>query len=325
MALGVDYTSTGLISSIKRRISLPDAQNLYTPTELVAFMGDELSSTVEPLIHSVQQEYWVVRQDVPLIPNQTNYLLPVRGIINGLRLITLVDNADNEIMFSRLQPEYVASAYNWLSPYTTATLMGFVFEDDHIVIFPKTVVQNPTMSVRFRYERQPSQLCQTTEAAQILSILGNVVTVTPYPTDWTATANLLFDIIKGTPNFISKGDDLTITLFDPILMQLTFAALPATVVVGDWVSVANTSPIPQIPYQLFPYLAQAVAVKCLEGLADLEPLEQAQKKMGLMKEDLLKMLQPRDIGNVQTVVNRGGLFENGAWYGWGTGNPGIGW
>lgn len=321
--MAIDYTVDSFIASVKRRIALPNAQNLYTDDELIAMGGDELSSTIEPLVHSVQQEYWVVRQDVPIVQGQTNYVLPIRGIMNGLRLITLVDSADNEIQFTRLQPEYVASAYNWLAPYTTATLTGFVFEDDHLVIFPKSVVTNPTMSVRFRYERAPNQLCSVPEAAHITLIVGNVVTVNNIPSDWTTS--LLFDIIKGTPVFVSKGDDLVITALNVLTNEITFAALPATVVVGDWVSEANTSPIPQMPYQLFPYLAQAVATKCLEGLSDLEPLKAAQQKLGLMKEDLLKMMQPRDEGNVQTVVNRGGLFENGAYYGWGTGAPGIGW
>lgn len=319
---GVDYTVNSILASIKRRITLPDAQNLYSPDDLIAFMGDELSSNIEPLVHSVQQEYWVERQDILLVQGQTNYLIPVRGIVNGLRLITLVDNAGNEIEFPLLRPEYTASAYSWLSPYTTAVLCGFTMEDDHIVVFPKTVVNNPTMSVRFRFERQPSQLCATEAAGQITNVSGNVVTVNNIPPEWTTST--VFDIIKGSPAFVSRGDDLTITSLDPILLTITFNALPSTVIVGDWVSVANTSPIPQIPYQMFPYLAQSVATKCLEGLADLEPLDVAQKKLGLMKEDILKMMQPRDMGNVQTVVNRSGLFENGSYWGWGGQSTGVG-
>jgi hypothetical protein len=321
---GVDYTtdatSTGLVASVKRRIALPDAQNLYSPDDIIAFMGDELSSTIEPLIHSVQQEYWVMKVDVALVQNQTNYTLPIRGIVNGLRLLTLVDPNGNEIEFPLLRPENTASTYNWLSPYSTSTLYGFTMEDDHIVVFPQQVVSNPVMSVRFRYERMPSQLVSTDQAAQVTAILGNVVTVNNIPTDWTTS--LLFDIIKGQPAFPSKGDDLTITNINTGLSQITFSALPSTVVIGDWISVAGTSPIPQIPYQMFPYLAQCVATKCLEGLADTQVLQAAQQKVGLMKEDLLKMLQPRDMGNVQTVINRGGLFDSGQFWGW---SGGIYW
>lgn len=317
---GVDYTTTSLVANIKRRITLPDAQNLYSDADLIAFAGDELSSSIEPIVHSVQQEYWVVQTDVPLVQNQTNYTIPVRGITNGLRLITLVDSANNEIMFPLLRPENTASSYNWLSPYSTATLCGFTLQDDHIVMFPQTIVTNPTMSVRFRFERQPNQLCATTDAAQITSITGNIATVNTIPSDWTTS--LTFDIIKGTITFVSKGDDLTITGLDTGTSQITFTnAIPSTVVVGDWIAVAGTSPIAQIPYQMFPYLAQCVAVLALAGLGDTQSLADAKNTQKMMKEDVLKLLQPRDMGNVQTVVNRGGLFESGSYWGW----TGGGW
>jgi len=185
---GIDYTVEGLIASIKRRITLPDAQNLYTQDDLISFMGDEMSSTIEPLIHSVQQDYWVARVDVPLVQNQEKYTLPIRGIVNGLRLLTLVDPSGNEIEFPLLRPENTASTYNWLSPYSTSTLYGFYMEDDHVVVFPKQVVSNPVMSFRFRFERMPNQLCATSEAAQITSLVGgNVVGVDKIPTDWTTS------------------------------------------------------------------------------------------------------------------------------------------
>jgi len=318
--MAVDYTTDALIANIKRRVTLPDAQNLFTPADLIAFASDELSSTIEPLVHSVQQEYWVVRQDIPLVMNQTNYLIPVRGIANGLRLITLLDMGGNEIIFPLLRPEMTASAYNWLSPYSTATLCGFELEDDHIVVFPSSVVTNPTMSVRFRFERQPSILCATTEAAQITAIAGNVATVNNIPSDWLVTDK--FDIIKGSIAFVSRGDDLTVTNLNVGTSQITFTnPIPSTVVVGDWISEANTSPIAQIPFQMFPYLAQSVAVLVLAALGDSQALTDAKNLKAQMKEDVLKLLQPRDMGNVQTVVNKGGLFESGSYWGW----TGGGW
>jgi hypothetical protein len=316
--MAIDYTTDGLVSSIKRRVTLPDAQNLYTADDLIAFASDELSSTIVPLVHSVQQEYWVVRQDIPMVINQLNYTIPVRGVSNGLRLLTLVDPNGNELQFNLLRPEYTASTYNWLSPYTTSTLYGFNMEDDHIVVFPRTFVTNPSLSLRFRFERQPNQLCATTDAAQITVIAGNLVTVSSVPSTWTTT--MVFDLIKGTPAFISKGDDLAVTTLDVGLSQITFSALPSTAAVGDWISIAGTSPIPQIPFQMFPYLAQTVAVKCLEGMADMEPYNAAVQTRERMKEDLLKLMQPRDMGNVQTIVNRGGLFDAGQFWGWNGGN-----
>jgi hypothetical protein len=315
---GNDYTTNGLLGSIKRRITLPDAQNLFSPDDLIAFMGDELSSTIVPLVHSVQQEFWVTKVDVPLVINQTNYTIPIRGAANGLRLVTLLDQNQNEIDYPLLRPEMTASSYNWLSPFSTSTLYGFYMEGDHIVMFPNSVVTNPVNTVRFRIERQPSQLCSISNAAQVVGISGNVATVNNIPSDWTTS--LLFDIQNGQPQFQPKGDDLVVTNISVGLMQITFSALPSNVVIGDWITVQNTAVIPQIPYQMFPFLAQLVANLCMAGMADSEPYQDGKKKEAQMKEDLLKLLQPRDMGNVQTVVNRGGLFDNGQFWGWGSGN-----
>lgn len=316
---GLDYTTTGLIANVKRRITLPDAQNLYSPDDLIAFMGDELSGTIVPLVHSVQQEYWVQQINIPLVQNQTNYTIPIRGAANGLRLVTLVDNNGNEIDYPMLRPENTASSYNWLSPYSTSTLYGFYMEGDHIVMFPNSVVTNPVNTIRFRIERQPSQLCATSEAAQIVAISGQLVTVSAIPSDWTTS--LLYDIQNGQPQFQPKLDDAAVSNLNFSTSVITFTtALPSNLAIGDWIAVANTAPIPQIPYQMFPYLAQCVAGLALAGLADQGPYEESKQKLMLMKEDLLKLLQPRDMGNVQTVVNRGGLFDNGQFWGWGSGN-----
>jgi hypothetical protein len=315
-----NYTTDTLVASIQRRITLPDAQNLYGPDDLIAFASEEMSSTVMPLVHSCQQEFWVTVQDIQLVNNQQNYTIPVRGLANGLRLVTLLDPMNNEIEFPLLRPEYTASTYNWLSPYSTSTLYGFYMEDDHIVMFPQQVVNNPTDSVRFRFERMPNDLCSTGEAGQILSINSNTVTLGNITTDWDTTDT--FDIIKGTPAFISRGDDLTVTNVNFGASQITFTALPSTVAIGDWVSIAHTSPIPQMPYQLFPFLAQCAAVLALQGLGDSQALQAAMQTKNMMAQDIMKMLQPRDMGNVQTVINRGGLFDSGQFWGW---SGGIYW
>lgn len=314
---GPDYTVTRLISSIKRRITLPDAQNLYSDDDLIEFMGDELSSTIVPLIHSVQQEYWVYVHDVTLVQNQTDYKIPIRGCANGLRLVTMLDTNNNEIAYPLLRPELVASAYNWLSPYSTSTLYGFYLQDDHIVMFPNSVVTNPVNRIRFRFERQPNQPCDVSEAAHITAINTGtgVITVDNIPSDWTTGDS--FDWINGQIAFQSKGDDLTISAIDSVLLTITVDDLPSDAAVGDWFCFAGTSPVPQVPYQMFPFLAQITANLCMAGLADMEPYADGKRKEEKMKEDLLKLMQPRDMGNVQTLVNRDGLFNNGAFWGWG--------
>lgn len=318
MSTSIDYTVDKLISSIKRRITLPDAQNLYSNDDLIEFMNDEMASTIIPLIHSVQQEYWVNIHDVTLTQNQVDYKIPIRGAANGLRLVTMLDTNGNEIAYPLLRPEMTASASNWLSPYSTSTLYGFYMQDDHIVMFPNSVVTNPVNRIRFRFERQPNQLCPTLDAAHITAIDTNTSTITVdnIPEDWTDS--LEFDWINGAIAFQSKGDDLTVSSIDTNTLEIIVDDLPTDAAVGDWFCLAGTSPIAQIPFQVFPFLAQCTANLCMAGMADTEPYADGKKKEMQMKEDLLKLLQPRDMGNVQTIVNRDGLFNNGAFWGWGS-------
>lgn len=320
MASSIDYTVDRIISSIKRRITLPDAQNLYSDSDLIEFMNDEMASTLIPLVHSVQQEYWINIHDVQLVQNQLNYKIPIRGCANGLRLVTLLDTNNNEIDYPLLRPENTASAYNWLSPSSTSTLYGFYMQDDHIVMFPNSVVTNPVNQVRFRFERQPNQLCAVLDAAHITAINTgtSTITVDNIPEDWTDS--LEFDIINGSIAFQSKGDDLTVSDIDTVTLEIVVDDLPSDVAVGDWFCLAGTAPVPQIPFQMFPYLAQSVANLCMAGMADMEPYKDGKQKEAQMKEDLLKLLQPRDIGNVQTILNRGGFFDSGQFWGSSSGN-----
>lgn len=318
MATQIDYTVDRLISSIKRRITLPDAQNLYSNEDLIEFMNDEMASTLIPLVHTVQQEYWVHIEDVQLEQNKTDYKIPIRGAANGLRLVTMLDTNNNEIQYPLLRPEMTASAYNWLSPYSSSTLYGFYMQDDHIVMFPNSVVTNPVNRIRFRFERQPNQLCTTADAARITAIdtNTNTITVDNIPTDWTTSLD--FDWINGAIAFQSKGDDLTVSSIDTITLEIVVTSIPDDAAIGDWFCLAGTSPVAQIPYQMFPYLAQVTANLCMAGMADQEPYADGKRKEEQMKQDLLKLFQPRDMGNVQTIVNRDGLFDSGAAWGYGT-------
>ena len=312
MAGGVTYTSDALIASVKRRTALGTNQLLDTDDDILAYLGDELSSTLMPLIHSVQQEHWVQVVDVPLVQGQVNYFLPVRGVSNGLRYISCLDNQGNEYNFPKLRPEQIAGSYSWVTPYATSALFGFYFEDDHLVVYPKSQVQNPSAnSIRFRYERQPNQLCSISDAGQIVSLdrVANTIVVSVIPGDWGIGSQV--DITQSTMPFAPHGDDITITNIDILTSTLTVDAIPPKAIVNDWISLSGTSPVAQIPYQLYPLLCQAAVCRVLASLADLNPYEREVSRLEQMKKDALLMLAPRDMGNTDTVINRDNFIGSG--------------
>ena len=92
---------------------------------------------------------------------------------------------------------------------------------------------------------------------------------------------------------------------------LTFTnALPAGLAVGDWVSEANFSPIPQMPVECHRLLEALTAARILQYTGD--PAFSVMQAMAEgMKKDLIQVLSPRVDGSPQKIPIR-----NRLWGGW---------
>lgn len=77
-------TSSDLINSVKRKISLPTFQNSTSDQDILDFASEELLISQVPSILSVHEEYYVYTQDVALVPQKTKYPIPERAI--GIKL-----------------------------------------------------------------------------------------------------------------------------------------------------------------------------------------------------------------------------------------------
>jgi hypothetical protein len=201
-------------------------------------------------------------------------------------------------------------SYSWVAPYATSALFGFYFQGSNLVAFPKSLITNPVaLSVRFRFERQPNQMCSISEAGQITSITGNVIGLSQIPADWVVGNTV--DITQSTMPFDPHGDDVIITAINSIGITITVNAVPTLAGINDWVSMSNTAPVAQIPFQLYPLLTQAVVCRVLASQADLNPFDRENKRLEDMKKDMLMLLQPRDMGNTDTVINKDNFFGSG--------------
>ncbi len=307
----IDYTSAANILSVKRRAMLPTSQQLYGDVEIVKILTEELHADIAPMLMSVREDYMLHYFDQAINTGVNVYEIPTRAIGTKLKDAVLLNSNGFEISIQRLEPGQIK--HQWWTGQTGMynRRVGFFFEDDQIRLFPDT--QNlDTYTLRMKYFRRPNNVIQTTEAAQITNVNGSALTVDKIPATLYSIANawstsLLFDIIKGTPSFRSRGDDLAITQLDINAKQLTFSAIPSGVVVGDWVSIAGTSPIAQIPYEVHNLLDQRASVKILEGMGD--PL--VATAAGVYKDMVDKfkvMVAPRADDSPKRVVRNSQLF-----------------
>lgn len=297
----IDYTVDSLLTSVKQRAMEASNQNLLSDDDIIRIASEELQSVILPYIESVKGEYFVKNQDQTFVQGTSTYTLPQRSTGSKLRDVCLIDFQGNEINLPYINPEDLKSSWAY-----SALQFGFYPRDNSIVlILGNLAAIGNYQFVRMIYFRRPNTLCAVADAGQILSInrITNEITLDSAPTTWTTSTT--FDIIQSIPTFNSHGDDLTITNISGFV--LTFASIPSDVSVGDYVSEANTSPIPQIPVECHRLLEALTAARMLQYMGD-PSFQVFQAQAEAQKRDLIQVLSPRVDGSPRKIPLRNSLW-----------------
>ncbi len=308
LALGPDFTVDNLVSSVQLRCVLPSTPTLYTTTNIIQLLDEEMRTGIIPLVKTLKEEYWVTNYDYPIVAGVQTYAIPYRAALTALRDVVLVDNLDNELKLVRYEPEDIKfPLIPTGSPYFA---LGYYLKANNVVLFPPTAAQYTTYSVRMKYERRPNNLISMGNAGQVVTINTgtNQVTLSYVPTSWTANVTTV-DIINNVPPFDSVGDDIQVT--GKSGLTLTLSSLPDDLAVNFWVAPSMQTPIAQIPYEAFPILSQRGVVRVMSGLGDSAALTEATKALEKMEDGFRSVATPRVEGTPKTLSNRGGVFDLG--------------
>lgn len=307
--MAIDYTTNEIVSSVKRRITVPTSQNFFLPDNIVSYANDEMHSTVIPSIISVMEEYFVTSEDVAIVSTQNEYTIPSRAVGGMLRDVVIVDSQGGEISLPRLAPETTKED----SVFFNVKITGIMIRDDKVVLYPNASIFGDKI-LRFKYMRRPNNLIIVSKSGKIVNVntLTNEVTLSNMPTFFTTS--LTYDIIKGTPIFTSIKDDQVITNIAGNTM--TFTSLPTGIAAGQYVAESGSTPIPQIPYEAHHVLSQFTSARMLEATGDKKNSEVIMAVAKEMLESLLKILTPRIEGTPKKINNRSGIFQFTAGYGY---------
>lgn len=319
-ALQPDYTVDGstlaMVNSVYRRILSPNSQNTILPADVIAFLDEEMRTTIDPLILAAQEEFFVQNIDQPVLQGVYNYTIPKRAAFATWRDVVFVDPNNNEINMSMLSPEYLKVTYP-AGGQPPLYVFGFILQNDQIILYPNTSGTPTQYRLRMKIKRRPNNLTETANCGQITAINTgtHVVTLSNVPSNWTASDT--FDIIPNSPQFTSRQDDQTVSLISGNSLTFTspginysvvpaapYPALPVGLSVGDWVCPSQMSCIPQVPYDMFPLLVQRGVIKTLEALGDTQNLTIAERRYADMAVDFARTVSPRIDGTPKKIVNR---------------------
>ena len=238
----MDYTSAELITTLILRTQLAQSPNKFMPADFITMFNYELQDNIVPKISALNEEYLIDDMWFVTVPGQDTYPLPprCRGLkLRDLRLVAakVIQDTPNYIGVGRITPEDIAGG-NYYNAYYRG--QQHYYEGNNLKLYPTPVV---AQQYSMLYLRQPNDLCLTSDAGQVTSI--NPVTnsiVASVPRTWKV--GQLVDVVSAQPPFTLNAQNVAITsISSPTIVLSSVAGIQ----VGDWISLAGTSPIPMIP------------------------------------------------------------------------------
>lgn len=310
-------TGDKLVESVRNRTMTPDDTSIFTDQDILDIVNEEMDVQILDKLLALHEEHLTVPIDIPR-NSEGVYEIPYRAIGNKLREVSLI-NGNYTYELSQI-------SISELPDYRFDLDSGSYVDKFHVESNTLKLV-NPTRNydyIRMWFYIRPNVLTKEEQAGTISSIVDNgddTVTLGLSTVGKNFVLNSEYDIIgKRTPNKI-KGFDLQpieVNTGSSGFLKFNKADIESIlndIKVGDYATLSEQTPVPNIPTEFHPVLAQAGAIHILEALGDTEALRNAEARMmkmtnavQMLVDDRVelapKKIKPRH-GTLNEVMGRG--------------------
>ncbi len=294
-----------LINSVKRRASVPDSQALVSDDQILDYANEEMALNLIPLIVAKHQDYYLTREEVQLVSNQSRYEIPYRAIGSKLREVAYMDSNGNLFEMFRISTDDVVN-----EGIASSFSRRFYIEGEEVVLH----TQNdsiPSGYLVFFYNLRPNTMVDSDNVGIITNIDRNtgIVTLSSFPSDFTATIE--YDFIKTRSPHRIFSFDITPSSVDANTKTITFDVdeIPDRLTIGDRIALANETDLINAPSDVHVLLAQMVAGRVLESIGDLDNLQAANVKLNKMEKNTGLLIDNRVTGSPYKAKVRNGFLR----------------
>lgn len=298
-------TVDAMLQRVQRRITVPANQVLLDDENMLIMADDVVRERIIPLMMSVNQNYFVVKDEIPVVANQAEYSIPTRAIGRGLRDLKM-QRGDDVNAVSQMSLISLEDAHLFGQGATPP--LYFYFRGDKVVLVPVPITDDFTMLAW--YNLQPSRFILTSDAARVSSVSGATVTCSGVPS--VLINGIDIDFIEGRQGCSILGMDVPIQNIAGD--QITFASadvVPASLSEGDYISVAGTTPVVQIPDEAIPLLECWTAERICYAIGDFDGAGLLAQRSVEIAQNLRTILEPRIEGAQTKIIARNGLLRRG--------------
>lgn len=298
------WTTTELLAEVRRTGQLPTAStSSLSDADLMAQGDRAMQAAMVPLVLRLQEEFFVIRTSVTLTAGVAQVAIPRRSVGSRVRDVYYVRGGQRTPL-PRLRPEQVADYIT----NATGQPYGFYLDAANLVLVPAPAAAD-TLEIAF-YTR-PGRFVSTTVARQITVVAADTPTAGRTRlsfASWTPSSTSSgFDVISAKPPFEYRALDMAPGTIAATSIDFATSSLITTPAVGDWLTVADESPVMQVPVEAQPLLVQRTSEYVLRSLGYLEEAGAAAQLGDQMQSDLVSVLTPRTDGSPRRVT--GGLMR----------------
>ncbi len=259
-------TADQILARVLVRCGWGSTNNPVSDAEILAFADDEIIGTLWPQLLASQGDWHLAYADSALVADQAAYRMPKRmwGPIKDLLLVSSDGRARglsvvNIEELGNLDPSSGAPGLVRFAAY---------IDGDSIGLWPTPGAGDAAagLVLRVRYYRRPNTLCLSALARQITAKPSALVlTLASTIEDWDNATEVDFVGDGVSHQVLAEDRGVTSVVATALTMD---AAYPTTLVAGDWVTVAGTTPVAPIPDHMVPQLVSRVAAQCLNSNGD---------------------------------------------------------
>ena len=305
------YAAKDIIESAIRKAMIPTTQVTFKDEDFLAFANEEMDLGIIPLVMSFREDYYQNTITVPLEQGKTRYTIPYRAIGNKLRDVQYIDNSGKVFPLRRIFVEDLHKFDNGFNDADTSGYNKYYIENDEIVLTSSPFSTNGA-SLKILFYLRPNALVLEENVAFATAIdrTTGVITLSQIPEKFQV-GGLVDCIEKRSPSKILKYDIPILSINIP---NKTITVAPQYIdqhfTVGDQVSCAEETTLPQLPAELQSLLTQRVAARCLEALGDQQGLQAATAKIAEIEQKIIPLIDNRVDGSPMKVNANVGLLKS---------------
>lgn len=304
-----EWDTRAIFTRVTTDARVPRGAQYRTIANLLPVLDRHLRALVVPRLLNVCEDWLTATATYSVVSGTAVYRLPTRNL--RVLDVALTDSEGRVRQgFSRATATQAKQrrAEWWIKESGPPTY--WLVEGSSLRLYP-TPDATGQYTLTVRYARRPGRLVDSTASAPngpatvagISGAPGDLsVQISPAGAFGT-TGTVSVDVLRGTPGFEAVKDDVTATVTTGGV-YLSFVGYTATTLplsVGDYVTLAGTSPVPQIPLDYITVLELATVEQVCREQGDRAGSESARDARLALMESAQSVLEPR-ADELQVVV-----------------------